>query len=119
MPDILENLVSMFQVVLNEGEDWEINEENGSGRYKARYSRVSNAELSKQKLFYIPGPRNAAIPEVESTETIVLDPNHDWITAMEITELIITEGVGTPPTQVTNVARLELLNDPSPQLTTN
>lgn len=117
--DILENLVSMFQVVLNEGEDWEINEENGSGRYKARYSRVSNAALSKQKLFYIPGPRNAAIPEVESTETIVLDPNHDWITAMEITELIITEGVGTPPTQVTNIARLELLNDPSPQLTTD
>ena len=117
--DILENLVSMFQVVLNDGDSWEVNEENASGRYKAHYSRTSNAELSKQKLFYIPGPQNVAVPQVESTETIVLDPNNDWITAMEITELIVTEDVGTAPTQVANIARLELLNDPSPQLTTD
>lgn len=117
--DILENLVSMFQVVLHEGDSWEVSETNASGRYKARYSRASNAELSKQKLFYIPGPQNVAVPQVESIETIVLDPNNDWITAMEISESIVTDDAGTAPTQVNNVARLELINDQFPQVATN
>ena len=105
--DILENLVNMFQVVLLEGDSWEVNETNAYGRYKARCSRASNAELSKQKPFYIPGPQNVAVPQVESIETIVLDPDNDWITAMEISESVLTDDVGTAPTQVNNVATLE------------
>jgi tetratricopeptide (TPR) repeat protein len=116
--DILKNLVNMFQVILDEDDTWETTESNASGSYKARYVRKSNAEVSKQKLFYLPvGPTGSA-PKVESTETIALDRNHDWLTQMTLDEVVTTNEVGSVPTRVTNHATIKLLPAPS-QAATN
>ena len=116
--DILKNLVSMFQLLLEDGDTWEATESNASGSYKAQYSRVSNTEISKQKKYYLPGPQGGSAPEVESTEFIAVDPNNDWITEMTFNEVVVTNEVGSAPTRVSNRATMVLL-DTQPRVAAN
>jgi HEAT repeat protein len=107
--DILENLVMMFQVIVAAGTSWQVEESNANGRYNARYSRTGSTSLSKQKVAYLPSIANGSTPEVASEETIVLDPDHDWITGMVLDERIVINDPGTVPVQVTNLATIELV----------
>lgn len=116
--DILQNLVSMFQLVLQDGDAWETRESNASGSYKAQYSRVSSTEISKQKKYYLPGLQAGSAPQVESTEFIALDTNNDWITKMTLDEVVVTNEVGSAPTRVSNRASMVLL-DTQPRVTAN
>lgn len=107
--DILENLVMMFQVVVAAGTSWQVEESNANGRYKARYTRTGSISLNKQKVDYLPSIANGATPAVASEETIVLNPDHDWITGMVLDERIVINDPGAVPVQVTNLATIELV----------
>ena len=107
--DILENLVTMFQVIVAAGTSWQIEESNANGRYQARYTRTGSTALSKQKVSYLPSITTGSTPEVASEETIVLDPAHDWITGMSLDERIVINDPGSVPVQVANLATLRLV----------
>ena len=108
--DILENTVRMFQAIVARGDAWEAEESNSNGRYRATYARVSPTRISKSKSIYLPSVTGAAVPEVESDETIKTDPANDWITGMSIQEHIAINDPGSVPVQVSNLATLKLLS---------
>lgn len=107
--EILENLVRMFQVVVTEGAAWEVEETNATGRYSASYVRSAPGRISKRKGSYLPSVSGAAVPEVTSEESVLLNPAHDWITQMTLTERIMINDAGSPPVQISNRARIELV----------
>jgi len=111
--DILENLVRMFQVVIEGKTTWVAEEINGSGRYRASYTRSSPLEITKQKQSYFPSIPAGSAPEVKSTETILADPENDWITGMTLNETINIRDVGSVPVRVTNHATIKLVANPS------
>ncbi|MEM6583503.1 MAG: HEAT repeat domain-containing protein [Pseudomonadota bacterium] len=112
--DVLQNLIGMFQAVLNNGDRWETLETNASGKYAASYSRTSAQTLVKQKLRYLSDPQFAAPSNVESRESIDVDPQNDWITSMVLQEVLVTDQAGAPPTRVENTARIALLEAATP-----
>ena len=107
--DILENLVTMFQVIVAAGTSWQVEESNANGRYQARYERTGATTLGKQKVSYLPSITTGSTPEVASEETIELDPAHDWITDMSLDERIVIKDPGSVPVQVANLATLRLV----------
>lgn len=106
---ILENLVRTFQVSLDRGDSWVTQESNGSGTYEATYRRSgpNSFEKSKRK-FNTTAAGMVSWSEVSSTETFSIEPNHDWIAAMEVVESMSSEGQSGPVMKVSNHATLKL-----------
>lgn len=107
---IIENLVRMFQVTVQEGDSWLVQEVNASGAYEARYQRSSANLLLKEKLRYFSSAPGAAAPvsKVSSTESIELDENTDWIVAMTMDETVSINSPGAPPVEISNLASISL-----------
>ena len=112
--EVLENLVRMFQAVIVDKDNWQLQESNASGRYDASYSRTSPGTVVKQKQRYLEGVAAMDVPQVTSTESITLDPAHDWLTAMTVEETLVTRDAGSASTRVVNHASLALLPGPTP-----
>lgn len=106
--EVLENLVRMFQVVILSGPSWQAQEINGSGSYEASYTSISASTVAKQKQRYLSAGTAMAVPEVSSTESIRIDPGHDWITSMVVDETLVIRDSGSVPVRVNNHATLEL-----------
>lgn len=106
--EVLENLVRMFQVVIDDGDSWQTQESNASGRYEAIYASTSPATLEKNKQRYLQAGTTAAVPEVVSVEAITLDANRDWISGMVVDETLVTRDPGSPPVTVKNHATIQL-----------
>jgi HEAT repeat protein len=107
---MLENLVRTFQVSLDPGDSWVMQETNGSGTYEAAYQRTGPDRFEKNKL----GFSNTAAgmlswSELESTETIRLATGRDWLASMTVTETMRSAGQGGPAMAVNNHATLELI----------
>ena len=106
---IIENLVRMFQVTVREGDEWLVEETNASGVYEARYHRTAPRSLVKEKLRYLSGsPATAAVPAVNSTESIELGDGSDWVVAMSMDEAITIDEPGAPPVEIRNLASISL-----------
>ncbi len=107
---ILENLMRMFQVTNATGENWVAQESNSSGSYEAVYRRINESLIEKTKRQF----KAQAFAEmfegavIESTETIRLDPDQDWITGMTIDEKLASKGQGGPAMTIINQASIEL-----------
>jgi hypothetical protein len=108
--EVIENLVRMFQVTIQEDDQWVAQETNASGRYTAEYTRTSPSVISKEKQRYVDSlhkPTDAVI-EVTSTESITIDAEQDWISAMSVDEVLKTKNANGLSSQVNNRASLEL-----------
>jgi HEAT repeat protein len=116
---VIENLVRMFQVTIQQGETWVVQESNASGVYEAAYVRINPARVEKTKQRYLGSPSAAAdaiadIASIASNESIRIDKERDWITAMTVEETFRTADVNAPPVEVTNHASLKLRSALSP-----
>lgn len=108
--ELIENLVRMFQLVVEDGDAWVVQESNASGNYEAAYTRNSPSSLlkKKQRYFSSAAATSANLPEVISDETIRLDVNNDWIAAMTLEETVSSKDFQGPSIVVTNHASLKL-----------
>lgn len=108
--EVIENLVRMFQLVVGDGDAWVVQESNASGNYEAAYTRNSPSSLLKKKQRYIgsTAAMAATVPEVVSEETIRIDVNNDWITAMTLEETVSSKDLSGPSVVVNNHASLKL-----------
>lgn len=107
---ILENLVRMFQVSLDSGDTWVVNETNGSGTYEAAYKRTGPAQIEKTKRqFNTAAAGMISWSELSSTENFRIEADRNWIAEMNVQETMRTDGQGGPSMSVSNHATLELL----------
>ncbi len=106
---ILENLVRSFQVTLKPADEWRAEETNGSGTYEAAYRRHGPAQLEKTKRRFLGTATGSMLwSEVDSTESIVLDSDCDWLASMEVTESLRSTGQAGPKMTVDNHSTLKL-----------
>ena len=106
--EVIENLVRMFQLTIEHGDAWVVQESNASGSYEAAYTRHSPSTLVKKKMRYIESAAATDPPEVVSEESIRIDVNKDWITAMTIEETVTSNDLSGPSVVVKNYASLNL-----------
>ncbi len=108
--EVIRNLVRMFQVTIEQGDDWLAHESNASGNYEAAYSRLGPSRVSKRKRRYVgPAPGSPVpVPEVQSEESISIDRDSDWIAAMRVEETVITRDPGGLLVEVNNRGNLTL-----------
>ena len=108
--EIIENFVRMFQLVIEDGKSWVVQETNSSGDYEAAYTRNSPTILLKKKQRFLSSSSSlsATVPVVESNETIRIDDNNDWIADMKIDETVSSKDQNGPSVVVTNKASLKL-----------
>ena len=109
---VIENLVRMFQVTIQQGQTWVVQESNASGVYEAAYVRITPARVEKTKQRYLGSPSAAGaiadIASIASNESIRINVDRDWIVAMTVEETFRTADVNAPPVEVTNHATLKL-----------
>lgn len=107
---VLENLVQMFQLVVEDGDTWVAQESNATGNYEAAYTRNSPSTLLKKKQRFLSAAAaiTTTVPDVVSEETIRIDVNNDWIAAMTLDETVSSKDLSGPSTVVKNHASLTL-----------
>lgn len=107
---ILENLVRMFQVTMQSGDDWVAQESNAAGSYEAVYRRTTPSRVEKTKRDFVGDPSAPiyAGADIASSEVFSTDAAYDWLAGMTIEETIRTQGRGAPALEITNHATLEL-----------
>lgn len=108
--EVIENLVRMFQVTIQSDEQWVAQETNASGVYDAQYTRKSPSTIVKTKRRYIDSGQSATggVSVVKSMESITIDVKQDWISAMDVDEVLQTENFNGFSSEVNNRASLEL-----------
>ncbi len=108
---IIENLIRMFQVNLQIGETWLVEEQSPLGRYEAQYERVSPTQIKKSKRGFI-GSREQPMltgATITSTETVEIDRQRDWIHKMTSAETLVTNNNAGPALTITNKSTLSLV----------
>lgn len=108
--EVIENLLRMFQLVIENGNTWVVQESNASGAYEAAYTRNSPSTLVKKKVRFLSSAAStvATPPEVVSDESISIDVSKDWIDAMTIDETVTSTDLSGPSIVVINHASLKL-----------
>jgi hypothetical protein len=107
---MLKNIVWTFQVTMQKGQTWSVQETNGTGAYEATYRRISPLQVEKTKSHF----RNSSTAsmlagaKIDSTEDVLLDPQRDWIAAMTVNETLKTKGQAGLGIEITNYATLQL-----------
>lgn len=108
---IIENLIRMFQVNLQIGETWLVEEQSPLGRYEAQYERVSPTQIKKSKRGFI-GSREQPMltgATITSTETVEIERQRDWIHKMTSAETLVTNNIAGPALTITNKSTLSLV----------
>jgi HEAT repeat protein len=107
---ILENLVRMFQVTMGKGKTWVAQESDASGSYEATYQRMNATQVKKIKRKFTASPSTPMLAgaDITSMDAFRLDPQHDWLAAMTVDEILRSKGQGGPGTEITNHGTLEL-----------
>jgi HEAT repeat protein len=107
---VIENLVRMFQVNIQAGKEWAAEEVNASGRYTAIYTRRSPSSILKEKqsYFYSVPSSTEAISIVKSEELVAFDGEHDWISRMNLEEVLENKAAQGLSYKVRNRASIEL-----------
>ena len=110
--EIIENFIRMFQLAIEDGKSWVVQEANSSGNYEAAYTRNSPTMLLKEKQRFLSSSSSVSdtLPVLESQETIRIDGNNDWISDMELDESFSSKDQNGPSVVVTNHASLMLRN---------
>jgi hypothetical protein len=107
---MLENLVRTFQVSMQDEETWMATESNASGAYEAAYRRTAPLRVEKNKTHFIglspASPADGA--KITSTEAFQIDPQHDWLVAMTVDEILRTGDQNGLGMEITNRATLTL-----------
>lgn len=116
---ILQNMVQMFQVTLRTGKTWTAQESNASGRFESVYQRLGPSRIEKNKKHFTQSPSTPMLngAQINSTEALRIDKQHDWLA-----EMIINENISTPGEtgmQISNHATLELTSASTSQQTSN
>ncbi len=108
--EVIENLVRMFQLVIEDGDAWVVEESNASGHYEAAYTRSSPSSLLKKKQRFLSSTSSmsTSVPDVVSEETIRIDVNNDWIAEMTLEETISSKDLNGLSVVVNNHASLKL-----------
>ena len=108
---IIENLIRMFQVNLQIGETWLVEEQSPLGRYEAQYEHVTPTQIKKSKRSFI-GSREQPMltgATITSTETVEIDRQRDWIHKMTSAETLVTNNIAGPALTITNKSTLSLV----------
>ena len=107
---MLEKLVQTFQVTMEDGSAWVAQESNASGVYEATYRRTGPGRLEKIKSHIYPLPSGSMLAGaiIDSKESIRIDPQRDWIAAMNVDEILRTQDHGRLSMEITNLATIEL-----------
>lgn len=105
--EVIENLLRFFQVTIDKGQTWVVQEENASGVYEAAYARGSATDVTKTKRRYV-STLSDAVMDVASNESIRIDAKRDWLASMTVDETVTSQYQGAS-IKVTNRATLELL----------
>jgi len=108
--EVIENLVRMFQVTIQADEQWVAQETNASGLYDAQYTRKSPSTIVKTKQRYIDSEQSATgtVSIAKSMESITIDVKQDWISAMDVDEVLQTDNSNGFSSEVNNQASLKL-----------
>lgn len=107
---MLEKLVQTFQVTMEDGSTWVAQESNASGVYEATYRQTGPGQLEKIKSHVYPLSSGSMLAgaAIDSMESIRIDPQHDWIAAMNVDEILRTQDHGRLTLEVTNLATIKL-----------
>lgn len=116
---ILQNLVQMFQVTMRTGKTWTAQESNASGRFESMYQRLGPSRIEKNKKHFVQAPSTPMLngAQINSTEALRIDKQHDWLAEMTINENIVTRG--ETGMQISNHATLALTSASTSQQTSN
>jgi hypothetical protein len=119
---ILKNIVRTFTVSFSEKEtNWTRSEEHASGYYEAAYERVSSTKIHKNKSNFVSSPSSPMLVNaaISSAEFIELDRNKNWISYMQVHEVIETTEKGGPAILIENRANIELNDNANVNLAKN
>jgi hypothetical protein len=107
---IMENLIRMFQVSIQPGDEWIVQETDASGLFVAKYTRNSPSTIIKTKQRYIDSGQSSAgaVSVVRSLESITIDSRQYWISGLDVDEVLRIENPQSFSMEVSNRATLEL-----------
>lgn len=105
---MLRELLSLFQLQLQAGEQWTVTESNHAGSYQAQYQRINSLQISKQKTQLSSSSPLYAHARIASDEVIQFDRQFDWFYSMSLDETLRTSGQGGPAVTIRNQASLLL-----------
>ncbi|MFK8083887.1 MAG: HEAT repeat domain-containing protein [Granulosicoccus sp.] len=108
---IIENLMLTFQVSMDstDSANWLANERHASGQYLAYYQRIGATNFTKAKRDFTPQTGSSMIEQAElvSDESITLDPLHNVISAMGLSETLRNAGQSGPVLELSTKATLD------------
>ena len=93
-------------------DEWVAQEANASGRYDAKYTRKSPSSIVTEKQRYVDSAPSSTgtVSVVNSAESVTIDVEQDWISAMHVDEVLKTDDSNGFSFEVNNLASLELLS---------